>query len=323
MPVALTAQTALSARDDAHNDTVAYDDIVNYVTARCRPYRVTRVDVEDIVQEAWAEILASVATFRPEKGSFGQWARGVARNVIRRYLRNARRYAERFSEYHSDMDEHPAPEPSPERCAQQQRAISCAAVTLSARQAEVLVFHAVDGMTHGDIAEELGGSIASIEKCFQRSRDRVAECFADEVLSVMPPFLTTCNESRSSTPYRWPEWSHYTGQITTAILAALLALLFLPAKSHPHASAIGEIHTGSVVQEDAIYRADKHPVVQDEPAAHRDAPVVKPEPASLPSVPVVVTPTRPVDKRTPPRDLAPLPPYKHTPDALDHRLPDR
>ncbi|HRI71385.1 MAG TPA: hypothetical protein PK156_44435, partial [Polyangium sp.] len=151
-----------------------------------------------------------------------------------------------------------------------------------------------------------------------------------ELLSVMPPFLTSCNEpssgkdvvSSNENGSRWPERSHYASQILGSIVALLL---LVPACFEPQSRALltEDARVLGAVQNAAMYRSDQPVDVHDEPVVHRDAPSVKPEPASLTSVRAVSTPTRPVDKRTSPRDLAPLPPYKHTPDALDHLLPDR
>ena len=214
-------------------------------------------------------------------------------------------------------------EPSPERCArrkQAQCAITIAAEKLSSRQVEVITLHAVDDMSHRDIANELCISEAMSQKDYQRARNHLALCISSEAFSVMPPSLASCNDP--SLGSRWTERSHYVGQIVATILAFLTVV---PSCLEPqnHASTTDETRVLGPIQTVVMYRSDERSVVHDEPTVHRDAPSAKPEPASLTSVRAVSTPTRPVDKRTPPRDLATLPPYKHTPDALDHLLPDR
>ena len=89
--------------------------ITSYITLKCREYRVRREDVFDVVQEALTKIVASVGSFRPEKGDFDTWARGVARNVIRRHLRRTKRYGARFSQYCPKVQDYPSHESSPER----------------------------------------------------------------------------------------------------------------------------------------------------------------------------------------------------------------
>jgi RNA polymerase sigma factor (sigma-70 family) len=309
------------------------DSLTSYVKLKCRTYRVRREDVFDVVQEALTTIYASGCMYRPEKGDFDTWARGVARNVIRRHLRRARRYGDHFSEYHPNVHDYPSHESSPERCAQRQearRSISDAMGKLTAKQASVVVLFDIDDLSHKEIANDLDITEAASHMCHKRAHIRLAGCLDRELLSVMPPFVTSCNEPSSGKDAvsfnengsRWPERSHYASQILGSIVALLL---LVPACFEPQmrASMTGDARVIAPVQNEAMYHFDEHVDVHDEPAVHRDAPIVKPEPASLTSVRAVSTPTRPVDKRAPHRDLAPLPPYKHTPEGFDNRLPDR
>ena len=309
------------------------ESLTSYVTLKCRAYRVRREDVFDVVQEALTTIFASVRMFRPEKGDFDTWARGVARNVIRRHLRRAKRYGDHFSEYHPNVYDYPAHESSPERCAQRQEArnsIAKALEKLTAQQTSVVICFDIDEMSHIEIANDLHITQDASQMCHKRAHIRLARCLDRELLSVMPPFLTGCNDPGSSDESissneigsRWTQRSHYVGQVVAAILAFLT---FAPLNQAPqsHASMTGEIRVLGPIQTAVMYRTDKHLTVHDEPAVFRDAPSVKPEPASLPSVRDVATPAKVGDKQTYVHDLAPLPPYKHTPDALDHLLPDR
>lgn len=309
------------------------ESLTSYVTLKCRAYRVRREDVFDVVQEALTTIYASVRMYRPEKGDFDTWARGVARNVIRRHLRRAKRYGDHFSEYHPNVHDYPSHESSPERCAQRKQArssISDAMGKLTAKQASVVVLFDIDDLSHKEIANDLDITEAASHMCHKRAHKRLARCLDRELLSVMPPFLTSCNEPSSGKDFvssdeigsRWTERSHYASQILGSIVALLL---LVPACFEPQSRALltEDARVLGAVKNASMYCSDQPADVHDEPAVLRDAPSVKPEPASLTSVRAVSTPTRPVDKRTSPRDLAPLPPYKHTPDARDHLLPDR
>jgi RNA polymerase sigma factor (sigma-70 family) len=294
------------------------DAIAKYVTATCRRYRVRRVEVEDIVQEALTQIVASVDTFRPEKGEFDKWARGVALNVIRMHTRDAKRYGDRFSQYHPNVDDHAAPEPSPERCAQRMQArcsLLNAAKQLSTKQVQVLALHVLDALSHGDIGDELGISEAASQKCYQRTRNKLALCVQEDLLSIMPPFVSGCDEPISSKHgSRWPERSHYAGQFA-AIIGALLCVAMIPGMDQQNAKA--GVH--SYAQKIVMYRYDKQANVSDEPAVHRDEPEGKQEATNLTSVSAVSTPTRAVDKPSPLRLYAPLPPHKHTVRPSVHR----
>jgi RNA polymerase sigma factor (sigma-70 family) len=302
--------------------------IANYVAVKCRRHRVPPVDVDDIKQEALAQIVAKVGTFQPEKSEFEQWARGIAWNVIREYLRKAKLYFATFTEYHSSVYDYAAQDPSPELCARQNQArcaIEQAAKGIRPKQVQVLDLHVVDEMTHGEIGAALNMSADASEKCFQRVCNRMAACIAGDILSTMPPFVSGCEQPMPTSELgsRRPELSHYAGQFATAIAAVIAAFLMLITSKEPlplHAMTIGKIGTTGIVQS-ALYQLDKPPYVPDEPMVYPDAPNVKPDPASLRSVRDVSTPTRTADKPTYVQDLAPLPPYKHTPDAFDHRLP--
>jgi predicted DNA-binding protein (UPF0251 family) len=222
------------------------------------------------------------------------------------------------------MDEHAAPEPSPERCArrkQAQYAIANAAENLPLRQVEVLVLHVVDDMSHGDIADELNISEAASQKCYQRARNHLALCISGEAFSIMPPFVTGCDESISSNENgsRWTERSHYAGQIVATILAFLM---FIPLSQAPQmrASMTGEIRVLGAMQNAVMCRSDERAAVHDQPFVFRDAPNVKPDPASLPSVHNVSTPAKVGDKQSPLQDLAPIPPFKPKPRSDDHPL---
>ena len=309
------------------------ESLTSYVTLKCREYRVRREDVFDVVQEALTTIFASVRLFRPEKGDFDTWARGVARNVIRRHLRRAKRYGDHFSEYHPNVHDYPSRESSPERCAQRKQArssIANAMEKLTAQQASVVIAFDIDEMSHIEIANDLDITQDASQMCHKRAHIRLAKCLDRELLSVMPPFVTSCNEpssgkevvSSNENGSRWTERSHYASQI----LGSLVALLLLvPACFEPQMrdSRTEETRVLAPVQNAVMYSSDQPSDVHDEPAVLRDAPSVKPEPASLTSVRAVSTPTRPVDKRTPPRDLAPIPPFKPTESTTAHLPPGR
>jgi RNA polymerase sigma factor (sigma-70 family) len=294
------------------------EGIANYVAAKCRRYRVPRVDVDDLIQEAMINILAKLGTFQPEKSEFEQWARGIAWNVIREYLRKTKLYIAIFTEYHPNVHDYPSHEHSPERCARRNQArcaIENAADGISSKQAIVLVLHAVDDMSHKDIAHELCISEAMSQKDYQRARNHLALCISGEAFSVMPPSLASCNDP--SLGSRWTERSHYVGQIVATILAFLTVV---PSCLEPqnHASTTDETRVLGPLKTAIMYRSDERSVVHDEPAVFRDAPSVKPQPASLPSVRVVSTPTTVGDKPTYVQQPETLPSFKPTESTTAH-----
>jgi RNA polymerase sigma factor (sigma-70 family) len=309
------------------------ESIKSYITLKCREYRVRREDVFDVVQEALTKIVACVGSFRPEKGDFDTWARGVALNVIRRHLRRAKRHDARFSAYHSNVDDYATHAPSPERCVQRKqahRSISNAMKNLTAQQASVVVLFDIDDLSHKEIGNDLDITVAASHMCHKRAHKRLAQCLDRELLSVMPPFLTGCNDPGSSNEFissneigsRWTKRSHYAGQIVATIIALLP---FVPSCLEPQsqASVTQEARVLAPAQSAVMYHSDKHVDVQDEPSVLHDAPNGKPEPAQMTSVRAVSTPTPVVGKPTDVWQSAPLPPYKHAPRSADHHLRGR
>ena len=299
------------------------ESIANYVTVTCHRYRVRRVDVEDVVQEALTKIVARIATFRPEKGEFDAWARGVALNVIRRYLRRAKRHGARFSAYTSNADDYATHAPSPERCVQRKQAwcsISNAMGKLTAQQVNVLISFDVHDMSHKEIGTKLNIPEAASSQCHKRAHKRLARCLDRELLSVMPPFVTSCDEPITfhKNGSRWTERSHYTGQIVAAILAFLS---YTPLNQAPqmHDLKTTETRVLGHVQNAVMYRSDERADVHDELRVLRDAPSGKPEPASLTSVRAVSTPAKRVDKLPPPPEYVPRLSPKHEPSTSDNR----
>lgn len=302
-------------------------ELAKYVAAVCRHFRVKRQDVNDLVQEVLTEVVASIGTYQPEKSPLDKWARGVARNVIYRYLRDAMRFVARFSENHPNANEYAAGGPSPEWCVRRLQArcqLSSATDGLTEEQWQVFMLHVVDDMSHAEIGKELGISEAASQKRYQRARDHLAECIKTSALSVMPPVETSCNDAPSSNHGAWhwiqPEkLSHYTGQITGAIIAFLL---FVPTRPpvQPRTESAGGMQAYA---ENAMYRRDKLSVTADKPIVFPDTPTGKPIPASLPSIRVMSAPKRLVDKPGIVRQPATPPTFKPTAPPVIHRPPVR
>jgi len=290
--------------------------ITTYVEAICRQSRVKRANVEDLVQEALTQILVSVASYQAEKGDIEKWGRGVARNVVRRHLRDAKRHAARFSEYDPNMDEHAAREPSPEQCMQRNQVrcrLSNAADGLTEQQTEILMLHVVDDLSHREIGTELEITEGASQKCYQRARNHMAYCLAGEVLSVMPPIETSCNDVSvpndiASQRPEWNKWAHYTGQITAAIIAFVL---FLPSNPPVQSRAVvtGEI---KIEQYRVMYRQDKQIVAPEKPGVYPYVLEGKPKPASLPSVRADPARKKIEGKPTSPRQSGSRSSYEHS-----------
>ena len=300
-------------------------NIAKFVKRNARRWRLRREEIQDVIQEALATILARAAMFPAGTVTFDTWTRGIAFNVGRQHARGRRRFNARFAEQYTTVYEHPSSDPSPERCVQRKQAfaeISRAVETLSAKQARVLVMHGVDDVPHREIGHALAMSVDATQKCFQRACNRMAECVSIEHRATMPLDLAACDDSTFRRPAtsksrRFEEWSHYAGQVASM----LLILFIVPVSIGPraHAWSEGPILDGTSSQNDAMYTLDKRFFVLDEQPVRSDAPTGKPDPAFLRSASRVVAPTRTVGKLSPTWTPSPLPPYKHGPPTKSYR----
>lgn len=292
------------------------DDIVALVHREARRRHIRAVDIPDLVQDVVAAIVASMHNYRPELGTFPQWAYGLACNMLAVDARQRTRINAHFDMFHPDMHEIAAPAPVPERCVELKEAacdIARCMATLSPLQAEVLVMHGVDDMKHHEIATVLRISEASSQKCYQRARNKMAECVTVELVVVIPPYPVACDDASvprkgASKSRFFEESSHYALQIST-----MLVVLFLAAIAKPQLRTWieGEIHDGASSQNNAMYTVDKHVFARDERAVRSDTPPGKPEPAPLPSVRAVPKPTRTQGKPVHGWSPSSLPPYNH------------
>lgn len=142
-----------------------YSDLVAYAVRRCQ----IRSDADDLVAEtfatAWRRIHAVPA------GEDGRrWLFGVARNLLQNQRRTQRRWLRLREKIASEpplLPTDPANEDADDRVA---RAIT----ELSARDREVLLLTAWEGLAADEIAEILDISITAVWKRLQRARDRLA-----------------------------------------------------------------------------------------------------------------------------------------------------
>lgn len=62
----------------------SFDGLFAYVLWRCGGRRDR---AEEIVQETWLTAVRRIRAFEPDRGSFGDWLRGIALNVLRNEVR--------------------------------------------------------------------------------------------------------------------------------------------------------------------------------------------------------------------------------------------
>jgi RNA polymerase sigma factor (sigma-70 family) len=134
------------------------DEIFRYVARR-----ITGVDAEDVLQEAFKRALVSASTFRGE-GSLRAWLYGIARHVL---LESWRDRIDPRS-FVDGVDPGPGPESLALQGEQQKRRI-WALEQLPDEQAIVLELHRADGFSHDEISQILGIRAATSRKRLQRA----------------------------------------------------------------------------------------------------------------------------------------------------------
>ena len=297
------------------------DWLKKYTYKMCRFWKVPRRDVDDLVQEVRAEILASAERFHPDMGHAIPWCRGIARNKVLQYLDQCTRRQAFSSTYDPDAHDPALLPPSPEARTLRKEAASFFSDAfeheLSERDVNVIISHTVDEMPHAEISEELHISVANSRQCHKRALEILACCIPNSLRAMMPLDLVGCDDASrkkgaSSRMRDVVKWSHYAGQLTATIIAFLL---LVPAGLAPrmHDAMTGEARILGPTQNDAMYDYDN-------PSAHRDAPSVKPEPASLRSVCDVPTPAKVVDKPAKVWQSAPLPRGNHKRPSRDQQF---
>lgn len=126
---------------------------------------------DDIVQETWLTAVRRIGSFRPARGGFDQWLRGVAANVIRNRLRHRRR-----NRPTSTADEETA-SPTESDAAEMADAVARALAELPSHYEEVLRAKYLDGLSVRAIGDRSGNSAKAIESLLTRARQAFREAF--------------------------------------------------------------------------------------------------------------------------------------------------
>ena len=138
---------------------------------------------EDVAQEVWIQIFRALPSYRGES-QFGTWAHRIAVNRTLNALRKSRRLAARQTEIEEDTVS-VTPDVDAPFLAQ---TIQEAAERLSPGARMVFMLHDVDGLTHEEIAAELGitpgGSKSQLSKARARLRTLLAPVVNTDELGI-------------------------------------------------------------------------------------------------------------------------------------------
>jgi RNA polymerase sigma-70 factor, ECF subfamily len=138
-----------------------------------------RGHAEDAVQEAFAAVWRSAATYRPERGAAGGWLYTVARNAIVDRLRRNGPAAG------AELPELVSAEPGPSERAEESDTsfrVHRALEELQPREREVIELAYWSGMSQSEVAEYLGLPLGTVKTRTRSGLARLASMLEGELL---------------------------------------------------------------------------------------------------------------------------------------------
>ncbi|MBU8897729.1 sigma-70 family RNA polymerase sigma factor [Corallococcus sp. M34] len=183
-PSADEAQLQLWVRRLQEGDTSAFELLYAHTrvdAARTLRHLVgNRVDVEDLLQEAYLRLLTAVKGFRGE-ARFQTFFYRVCANVALSHLRWKRRRPE---DPFAEPPESISPGESPERAAerrQAQRLVEAALERLKPKKRIVFVYHELCGMSPDEIALAVGSSVNTVRSRLHHARQEFTQAMQHQL----------------------------------------------------------------------------------------------------------------------------------------------
>jgi RNA polymerase sigma-70 factor (ECF subfamily) len=177
------------------NDQQAWQRLVDLYSPLvyhwCHRWQVRGADADDVVQEVFAAVAASIENFRRERagkpGTFRAWLRGITRNKLRDFFRRRQTQPEGQggSDAYRFFQELPEPELVDEEAdaaavsGVYHRALELIKAEFEERTWQAFYRSAVDGHATADIAADLGMSTAAVRKAKSRVLHRLKEEVGD------------------------------------------------------------------------------------------------------------------------------------------------
>ncbi|MDI1432823.1 RNA polymerase sigma factor [Polyangium sorediatum] len=199
--------------------------VARFLESTCGKQAASTDAVDDETQDVMVEGYENLSAYRPESGTLVNWLLGIAANIRKRWRRACGMQEKRFAPT-DDNDETPASQPSPERAAILAEAcdrVGEALKTMPTEQRAVFSLVVFQGLSHAEVAKELGISEEASRMKFMRARAYIRER-VDEVHGTA--LLILCGrDRRSRVRARW-EWrlelSYRAGHAWSALMAAAL-----------------------------------------------------------------------------------------------------
>lgn len=158
-----------------------YDHIFNFVRSRVRDHH----ESEDIVSEAFLTGYKKLQNFTPNTFSPKAWFIGIAKNNILMWRRNKGRHPLGLASFEDDYLEIPSNQDTFDKVVERSdmQIFFYAVSMLPSVQKEVVIYRAYTGLSHIDIAKELGKSEGAIKLIYSRARNNLREILNGKVES--------------------------------------------------------------------------------------------------------------------------------------------
>ncbi|MRG98465.1 RNA polymerase sigma factor [Polyangium spumosum] len=199
--------------------------VARFLESRRVQQAAGREGLDDETQDVMIEGYESLSGYRPESGTLMNWLLGIAANIRLRWRRACRKQEERFAPT-DDSDGSPASQHSPERAAILSQAcerVAEALKTMPAEQRAVFCLVVLQGLSHAEVAKELGISEEASRMKFMRARAYIRER-VDDVHGMA--LLILCGQDRRVLlRTRWRsrlEFIYRAGHAWSALMAAAL-----------------------------------------------------------------------------------------------------
>ena len=188
MEVALTLRTIPSVTSDgeliqraAGGDRSAFEDLYRRYARPVFGFALRRLGdrgrAEDAVQETFASVWRSAASYKPERGPGAPWLYAVARNAIVDRARGR-------TESPTEVPDTPAEGPGPAERAEQSWVawrVHRALEELPEREHEVIALAYWSGLSQSEVAEYLGIPLGTVKTRTRSALARLAELLGDDL----------------------------------------------------------------------------------------------------------------------------------------------
>jgi len=164
----LSYETALRECAAGHKSAVGRIYAREGVRLRAVARRIVRDDAhaEDVIHDAFAQILRDAHNFDPSRGSARAWIYTIVRNTALKSLQNSRREVAVGDETLQTMCDRQQ-QVTPARLAESTLLRTCLE-ELEPRRRASLILAIIDGRTHAEIAEYLGVPIGTVKAWIRR-----------------------------------------------------------------------------------------------------------------------------------------------------------